>query len=142
MGWSGGGQGAAAGSTENYLGIDLSKVACYGHPMATAARLDSSFQALANATRRAIVERLLLGPATVSELAAPFRMALPSFLQHLDVLESCGLVRSRKKGRVRTVRLVPARLDLAAHWLDKQRAIWNSRLDRFDSYVTTLEKNP
>lgn len=109
--------------------------------MAAAALLDSSFRALANATRRAMVERLLLGPATVSELAAPFRMALPSLMQHLEVLETCGLVRSRKKGRVRTVRLIPARLDGVADWLEIQRKTWNSRMDRFDSYVTTMEHN-
>lgn len=109
--------------------------------MPAAARLDSSFHALANATRRAIVERLLAGPATVSELAKPFRMALPSFMQHLDVLESCGLLRSRKRGRVRTVTLVPARLDAAADWLATQRAIWNKRLDQFDSYITNPENH-
>lgn len=109
---------------------------------AASANLDSAFQALANATRRALVERLLAGPATVSELAKPFRMALPSLMQHLDVLESCGIIRSQKQGRVRTVRLTPAKLDPAAAWLEKQRAQWNKRLDQFDSYVTNLEKNP
>lgn len=109
--------------------------------MPAAARLDSSFQALANATRRAIVERLLAGPATVSELAKPFRMALPSFMQHLDVLEASGLLRSHKRGRVRTVRLVPARLNPAADWLATQQALWNKRLDQFDSFITNPENH-
>lgn len=109
--------------------------------MPAAARLDSSFHALANATRRAIVERLLAGPATVSELARPFRMALPSFMQHLDVLEACGLLRSHKRGRVRTVRLVPARLNPAADWLAAQQALWNKRLDQFDSFITNPENH-
>lgn len=86
------------------------------------------------------MERLLRGPATVSELAAPFRMALPSLMQHLDVLEACGLVRSSKRGRVRTVRLVPARLKPAAAWMDKQRALWEARLNAMDDYVTSMEK--
>lgn len=103
--------------------------------------LDRTFHALASATRRAIVERLQRGPATVSELAGPFAMALPSFMQHLDVLEAGGLVRSRKKGRVRTVRIVPQRLHCAAAWLKQQRAIWNRRLDQFDAYVTTMESD-
>jgi DNA-binding transcriptional ArsR family regulator len=106
----------------------------------TAAVLDKSFQALANATRRALVERLLAGPATVSELAKPFRMALPSLLQHLQVLEASGLVRSFKSGRVRTVQVVPKRLEHVADWLEKQRSLWNARLDQFDSYVTSMEK--
>jgi len=105
-----------------------------------AAVLDKSFQALANATRRALVERLLAGPATVSELAKPFRMALPSLLQHLEVLEASGLVRSFKAGRVRTVQVVPKRLEHVADWLEKQRSLWNTRLDQFDSYVTSMEK--
>jgi len=107
-----------------------------------AALLDKSFHALANATRRALVERLIAGPATVSELAKPFRMALPSLLQHLRVLEESGLVRSFKAGRVRTVRVVPKRLEHVSAWLEKQRALWNTRLDQFDSYVASMEKEP
>lgn len=102
-------------------------------------QLDGAFHALANATRRAVVERLLQGPATVSDLAAPFRMALPSFLQHLRVLEACGLVKSWKRGRVRTVCIVPEQLAGAATWLEEQRAMWERRLDQLDSYIKTME---
>lgn len=108
---------------------------------AVAPKLDLVFHALANATRRAIVERLRDGPATVSELAAPFKMALPSFLQHLQVLEAGGLVQTWKKGRVRTVRIAPDQLRHAAGWLEKQRAVWEQRLDQFDAYVRTMEKD-
>lgn len=105
------------------------------------AELDGAFHALANATRREVVERLRHGPATVSELASPFRMALPSFLEHLRVLEKVGLVRSSKRGRVRTVEVVPDQLVHVAGWLEKQRAIWEQRLDQLDSYVNTMEKD-
>jgi DNA-binding transcriptional ArsR family regulator len=102
-------------------------------------KLDRSFQALANGTRRAVVERLLNGPATVTELARPFNMALPSFLEHLRMLEESGLVRSAKVGRVRTVRIVPKRLVHAATWLERQRTIWEQRLNHFDAYVSRME---
>lgn len=102
-------------------------------------KLDLAFQALANATRRAIVERLRHGPATVSELAEPFKMALPSFMQHLQVLETSGLIRSRKHGRVRTVHIRPAQLRHAAGWLAQQRSIWESRLDQLDAYLQDME---
>jgi DNA-binding transcriptional ArsR family regulator len=98
---------------------------------------------LADPTRRAVLERLSHGPAAVSQLAEPFSMSLPSFLQHLDVLEDCGLVKSRKAGRVRTYRLTPQPLRAAEGWLDKQRSLWNRRLDQLDIYVTELkEKKP
>jgi len=102
--------------------------------------LDRTFHALANPTRRAVVARLGRGPATVSELAEPFDMALPSFLQHLQVLEDSGLISSRKSGRVRTVRIRPTTLKRAAAWLDGQRELWDRRLDRLDAYVKTLEE--
>jgi DNA-binding transcriptional ArsR family regulator len=76
----------------------------------------------------------------VSELAEPFDMALPSFVQHLRVLEDSGLVRSKKAGRVRTYRLVPGRFRAAEGWLAKQRTLWERRLDQFDEYVTKLER--
>jgi DNA-binding transcriptional ArsR family regulator len=104
------------------------------------ARLDGIFHALADPTRRAVVERLCLGPASVSELAAPFHMALPSFSQHLDVLEECGLVRSRKAGRIRTCRLVPRPLRAAERWMESQRRHWQRRLDQLDSYLTDLKE--
>lgn len=105
-----------------------------------AIELSSVFQGLSDATRRAVVVRLSLGPASVSELARPFSMALPSFTQHLDVLEDCGLVKSRKVGRVRTYELAPARLKLAQGWLEQQRSIWENRLDGLDSFLTELKK--
>jgi len=93
------------------------------------------FQALADPTRRAVLERLARGPAAMSDLARPFRMALPSFAQHLDVLEDCGLVRSNKEGRVRTYQLAPQALRAAEGWLAKQRALWTRRLDQLDDYL-------
>lgn len=105
-------------------------------------RLDLAFRALADPTRRAVIARLSRGPAAVSELAAPFEMALPSFTQHLRVLEEAGLVRSEKAGRVRTVRIQPKALLAAEDWMSKQRALWEARMDRFDAFVTSpLEKS-
>ncbi|MCU1258797.1 MAG: ArsR family transcriptional regulator [Bryobacterales bacterium] len=78
----------------------------------------------------------------MSELAEPFSMSLPSFLQHLDVLESCGLVKSRKMGRVRTYRLTPQPLKVAESWLEKRRSVWNRRLDQLDTYLTDLKEKP
>jgi DNA-binding transcriptional ArsR family regulator len=76
----------------------------------------------------------------VSELAEPFGMSLPSFLQHLDVLEGCGLVKSRKAGRVRTYRLTPQPLRAAEGWLERQRSIWNRRLNQLDTYLADLKE--
>ena len=101
--------------------------------------LDSVFQALADPTRRQVVERLTQGPATTSELARPFDMALPSFVQHLSVLEECQLVTSEKKGRVRTYQLIPQHLKLAEDWLARQRSQWEARLDQLDAYLKTLK---
>src|SRR5438445_12527667 len=97
--------------------------------------LNRVFQALANPTRRAVLERLSSGPAPMSELAQPFKMALPSFSQHLGVLEDCGLVRSSKAGRVRTYELTPERLKLAEDWMATQRTKWQRRLDQLDEYL-------
>ena len=102
--------------------------------------IDVAFHALANATRRAVVERLGEGPATVSELAEPFDMALPSFLQHLEVLEHCGLVDSEKVGRVRRYRLTPEPLRVARGWLQEQQAVWERRLDQLDDYLLDLKR--
>jgi DNA-binding transcriptional ArsR family regulator len=102
--------------------------------------VDRVFHALADPTRRAVVERLCTGPAPVSELARPFKMALPSFAQHLDVLERCGLVRSRKSGRVRTYRLAPHKLQVAERWMATQRSLWERRLDQLDSYLEDLKE--
>ena len=105
------------------------------------AQLDRVFQSLGDPTRRAILERLSSGPAPVSELARPFKMALPSFSQHLHVLESCGLVKSRKSGRVRTYQIAPRTLKLAELWLEKQRANWEGRLDQLDTYLIEVKEN-
>ena len=102
-------------------------------------QLNRVFQALADPTRRAVLERLGRGPAAMSDLHRPFSMALPSFSQHLDVLETCGLVRSHKTGRVRTYRLVPKPLEQVEHWMTRQRSIWERRLDQLDAYLTTLK---
>jgi len=109
-----------------------------------ALELDRVFQALSDPTRRAVLQRLSSGTAAVSELAAPFDMALPSFLQHLRVLERSGLVRSRKTGRVRTYRIAPEPLKAAEGWITQQRALWERRLDQLDRFLVTLDatKNP
>ncbi len=86
------------------------------------------------------MERLSAGPATVSELAAPFDMQLPSFVQHLSVLEQSRLVSSKKRGRVRTYELAPERLKVVEDWLTARRQSWEARLDRFDEYVKRLEE--
>jgi len=101
-------------------------------------QLNRVFQALADPTRRAVLERLGSGPAAMSELAQPFKMALPSFSQHLDVLEDCGLVRSRKTGRVRTYQLAPQPLKAAEHWMQTQLALWERRLDQLDNFLLGL----
>ncbi|MBL8625619.1 MAG: helix-turn-helix transcriptional regulator [Myxococcales bacterium] len=104
--------------------------------------LNRVFQALADPTRRAVVTRLCAGPAAVSELARPFAMALPSFAQHLDVLERAGLVRSRKRGRVRTYALAPRRLQAAERWMQRQRAEWATRLDQLDAFLLATKEDP
>ena len=103
-------------------------------------QLNRVFHGLADPTRRAVLERLSSGPAAVSDLAEPFSMSLPSFLQHLDVLETCGLVKSRKAGRVRTYQLTPQPLRAAEGWLEKQRGIWNRRLDQLDTYLADIKE--
>jgi DNA-binding transcriptional ArsR family regulator len=103
-------------------------------------QLDRVFQALADPTRRAVVERLGAGPAAMSELAKPFKMALPSFSQHLDMLEDCGLVRSKKDGRVRTYKLQPERLAIVEDWMTAQREKWERRLDQLDAYLEVLKE--
>lgn len=102
--------------------------------------IDNVFRALSDPTRRRVVERLSKSPASVSELAAPFAMALPSFVQHLRLLENCGLVHSSKVGRVRTYRLAAGRLKLAENWLARQRSLWERRLDQLDQYLIELKE--
>lgn len=105
-------------------------------------QLNDIFQALADPTRRAVLERLSSGPASTSELAQPFAMALPSFSQHLAMLENCGLVHSRKTGRTRVYRLATRPLKAAETWLTRQRQSWDSRLDRLDNYLNELKESP
>jgi DNA-binding transcriptional ArsR family regulator len=104
-----------------------------------AAPLDLAFQALADPTRRGLVARLSRAPASVSELARPLRMSLPAVMQHLKLLEASGLVRSEKKGRVRTCRIEPQALAAAESWIAGQRAVWEARLDRFEAHVEELK---
>ena len=101
--------------------------------------LDRLFHALADPARRAMVERLTLGPAPVSELARPLPMSLPAAMQHLGVLEDAGLVRSRKVGRVRTCAIEPQALKLAGGWIDARRVEWERRLDRLGDYLKTMQ---
>jgi DNA-binding transcriptional ArsR family regulator len=103
-------------------------------------RLDRAFQALADPARRGMLARLAKGPATVSELAEPLAMSLPAVLQHLQALEASGLIRSEKKGRVRTCRLEAGVLGAAEQWLLDRRSEWEARHDRFEDYVTTLKQ--
>jgi DNA-binding transcriptional ArsR family regulator len=108
--------------------------------MIQAAAADDVFHALSNPTRRRVLERLSVGPATVSELAEPFDMQLPSFVQHLSVLEESRLVKSRKHGRVRTYEIAPERFKVVEDWLAARRRLWEARLDRFDQYVKQLKE--
>ena len=101
--------------------------------------LDAVFHALSDPTRRAVVQRLGEGTATVSELARPFDMALPSFVKHLSVLERSHLITSRKLGRVRTCSLVHDNFADAERWFHQMRAQWISRYDRLDHLLTTLK---
>lgn len=104
--------------------------------------LDSFFAALADPTRRAVIERLTTGPAPVSELHAPHDMALPTFMKHLSRLEAAGLVRSEKKGRVRTVHIEAAPLAAAESWISKQRRLWEGRLDRLEALARHVDQDP
>ena len=107
--------------------------------MAQSAVADDVFYALSNVTRRKVLEQLSAGPATVSELAAPFDMKLPSFVQHLSVLEQSRLVKSKKRGRVRTYEIAPERFKVVEDWLTARRRLWEARLDQFDEYVKQLK---
>ena len=102
--------------------------------------LDALFHALSDPTRRAIYARLMRGPAPVGELAEPFGLSLPTVLAHVGKLEHGGLIETEKRGRTRICRARPAALDPARAWIEEQRAIWNSRLDRLEDYVTQIMK--
>lgn len=101
--------------------------------------LDSVFQALADPTRRGMIARLSRGPASVSELAEPLDMSLPAVVQHLQVLETSGLISTEKVGRVRTCRLDAKALTSAEDWISSQRASWEARLDRLGEYLKELQ---
>jgi DNA-binding transcriptional ArsR family regulator len=102
-------------------------------------RIGDVFKALADPTRVSVIERLSKGPASMTELAQSYPMTLPSFAQHLRVLEQSGLLQSVKHGRERRYCVVPTRLIMAEAWLGKQRAIWEQRLDRLESYVEGMK---
>ena len=108
------------------------------HPVA----LDRVFQALADPTRRNLVERLIRGPASVSDLAQPLAMSLPAVMQHLGVLEASGLVRSEKVGRVRTCRVEPGPLRIAEDWITAQRTQWEQHLDQLGDYLAEQPRSP
>jgi DNA-binding transcriptional ArsR family regulator len=103
--------------------------------------LDRMFHALADGTRRAMIERLVRGPATVSDLARPFDMTLPAVVQHLAVLEAAGIVTSRKIGRVRTVQLAPDALTAAGTWISEQRLPAERQLDRLGTFLTAPKEH-
>lgn len=97
--------------------------------------LDGIFQSLADPTRRAVIARLGRGSASVTDLAKPFEMALPSFMKHIRQLEDSGLIRTRKQGRVRTCTIEEDKLGMVDLWLKDQRTIWESRLDRLEAFA-------
>jgi DNA-binding transcriptional ArsR family regulator len=103
-------------------------------------RLDGIFQALADPTRRAVLQRLSRGSASISELAEPFDMALPSFMKHIRLLEDSGWIQTRKEGRVRTCGLERKSLVAAEAWLSAQRALWEARTDRLEQFVTAASR--
>lgn len=104
------------------------------------AQLNAIFQALADPTRRAVLGRLGEGPASISELAKPFDMALPSFMKHIRLLEDSGLIRTQKEGRVRTCAIERKSFAVAERWLAAQRTIWEGRTDRLEQFVLTSQK--
>lgn len=104
--------------------------------------VDRVFHALADPTRRALVERLSRGPASVSELARPHAITLAAVVQHLQVLERSGVVRSEKEGRVRTCRIEPGGLSVAERWIEERRSLWERRLDRLGEVLSEEEGSP
>lgn len=108
----------------------------------TEERLDATFSALADPTRRAIVIRLARGDATVNDLAAPFAMTLPAVSRHLKVLEGCGLITRTRRAQFRPCHLEREALDSAASWIEQNRRIWTDRLDRLDDHLSTIHPDP
>ena len=109
--------------------------------MANHGVLDDVFVALSDPTRRAVIRRLGQGPASVGELAEPFSITLPSFMKHVRTLETSGLIRTHKSGRVRTCTLNRERLDLVGDWLADERRLWERRTDRLEQFVTDRKEN-
>jgi DNA-binding transcriptional ArsR family regulator len=101
--------------------------------------LNNVFHALADPTRRSVIARLGSGSASIKELAEPFGLGLPSFLKHIKVLESSGLITSEKVGRVRTCKLEPEKLAAAEKWFDEQRMAWESRYENLDNLLINLK---
>jgi DNA-binding transcriptional ArsR family regulator len=112
------------------------------HMLHQTAQLDLMYQALADGSRRAMVERLSRGPASVKELAAPLDMSLSAVMQHLQVLEASGLVRSTKVGRVRTCQIEPQALSMAERWINERRTMWERRLDRLGEFLASQPPEP
>jgi DNA-binding transcriptional ArsR family regulator len=104
--------------------------------------VDAVFHALSDANRRAMIDRLLDGPASVSELARPLAISLPAAVQHLHVLEASGFVRSHKTGRVRTCEIEPLALSTAERWISDRRAAWEARLDRLGEFLASHPDDP
>ncbi len=104
-------------------------------------RLDATFTALADPTRRAIVARLARGDATVNELAAPFDMSLPGISKHLRVLERCGLISRTRRAQFRPCHLEREALDVAADWIEENRRIWTERLDKLDEHLRNIQRS-
>ena len=102
--------------------------------------LSGVLQALSDPTRRAVLARLAVGPASISDLAEPFPMALPSFMKHIRLLEESGLIRTRKEGRVRTCTIETKRLAAVETWLSRQRALWEGRTDRLEQFLTATQE--
>ncbi len=125
----------AKGLAKQYLSVYLSIM------FRQDAILDLAYQALADPSRRAMVDRLVRGPATVSELAQPLAMSLPGVMQHLKLLEEAGLVVSEKIGRVRTCRIEPKALTQAERWIAERRALWERRLDRLGQFLDETEND-
>ncbi|MPZ55337.1 MAG: metalloregulator ArsR/SmtB family transcription factor [Rhizobiales bacterium] len=103
-------------------------------------QLTGIFQALADPTRRAVLRRLGRGPASISDLAEPFDMALPSFMKHIHCLEGSGMIHTRKEGRVRTCAIEKKQFAAVEAWLTEQRALWEGRTDRLERFVTAARK--
>jgi DNA-binding transcriptional ArsR family regulator len=104
-------------------------------------QLDGIFQALADPTRRAVIGRLGQGPASISDLAEPFDMALPSFMKHIHLLENSGLIRTSKQGRVRTCMIERKQFAIVEGWLSEQRALWEGRADRLEQFLNQEKEN-